>query len=175
MKQVFESARIRYVEVSPELIGDYLVMVNDRENVGRFIGGPHEPYTEEGEIAWVSGKLEENAPVFSMLEKESGRFIGNVELMDADGSEAELGIALTAGMQNKGFGTEAVRAVTEYGMDRLGLERIRLRTRPYNPRAIHVYEKCGFREYDRSEDHIFMEIFRSDAAELRGDTAAGSI
>ena len=24
-------------------------------------------------------------------------------------------------------------------------------------RAIRVYEKCGFREYDRREDHVCME------------------
>ena len=38
MKQVFGSSRISFVEVSESLIPDYLVMVNDYENVNRFIG-----------------------------------------------------------------------------------------------------------------------------------------
>ena len=71
MKQIFESDRIRFVEVSALLIKDYLVMVNDIEHVGSFIGGWHEPFTEEQEIKWVREKLEAKAPVFSMLEKES--------------------------------------------------------------------------------------------------------
>ena len=160
MKQLFESERIRFVEVSELLVADYLVMVNDIENVERFIGSVHEPFTEEQEIRWVHKKLEEKAQVFSMLEKHSGAFIGNIELMDVNDGFAELGIALTAKMQNKGYGTEAVSALTAYGLDRLGLERIFLRTNPANTRAIRVYEKCGFREYDRTDEHVFMELTR---------------
>ena len=160
MKQLFESERIRFVEVSELLVADYLVMVNDIENVERFIGSVHEPFTEEQEIRWVRKKLEEKAQVFSMLEKHSGAFIGNIELMDVNDGFAELGIALTAKMQNKGYGTEAVSALTAYGLDRLGLERIFLRTNPENLRAIRVYEKCGFREYDRTDEHVFMELTR---------------
>ena len=139
---------------------DYLTMVNDIEHVDRFIGGRHEPFTEAKEIRWVRKKLEACAPVFSMLEKKSGRFIGNIALMDAAAAEAELGIAITAEMQNIGHGTEAVSALAEYARVRLGLKRIWLRTNPSNVRAIHVYEKCGFREYDRTEDHVFMELVR---------------
>lgn len=158
MKQIFESERISFVEVSENLIGDYLIMVNDVENVRRFIGGKQEPYTAEQEISWVRGKLENKEPVFSMIEKESGDFIGNIELMDVTGPEGELGIAITAKKQNKGFGTEAILALISYGMVQLGLQRITLRTRFFNSRAIHVYEKCGFREYGRTEDHLCMEI-----------------
>ena len=160
MNQIFESDRIRFVEVSELLVKDYLVMVNDMENVERFLGGAHEPFTEEQEIRWVRGKLEENAQVFSMLEKDSGRFIGNIELMDVNDSVGELGIAITGEKQNMGYGTEAVSALTAYGMDRLGLKRIFLRTNPDNARAIRVYEKCGFRAFDRSDEHIYMEITR---------------
>ena len=156
IKQVFESERIRFVEVSEKLVEDYLVMINDVENVERFIGSVHEPFTAEKEIAWVHKKREEHATVFSMLEKESGEFIGNIELMDAEGPVRELGIALTAAKQGRGFGTEAVRALTAYGLEKLGLERITLRAKPFNARAIHVYEKCGFREYDRTEENICM-------------------
>ena len=162
--QIFESERIRFVEVSERLVGDYLVMVNDMEKVERFLGGAHEPYTAQQEIRWVREKREEKATVFSMLEKESGRFIGNIELMDAEGECGELGIAITAAMQNRGFGTEAVSALTAYGFDRLGLRRIFLRTDPQNAAALRVYEKCGFREYERTEKHVCMEILRRGAA-----------
>ena len=50
MKQVFESSRIRFVEVSEQLVEDYLAMVNDYENVNRFIGGKHEAFTVEQEL-----------------------------------------------------------------------------------------------------------------------------
>ena len=160
MKQVFRSDRISFVEVSELLIDDYLRMVNDYEHVNRFIGGKKKEFTREQELAWVQEKLEEKALVFSMLDKKNGAYIGNIELMDVTDTGAELGIAITACRQEKGYGTEAIRALTGYAMEQLGLERVYLRTNPANARAIHVYEKCGFREYDRSGSHVFMEIKR---------------
>ena len=63
-------------------------------------------------------------------------------------------------MQDRGFGTEAVAAITEYGLKQLGVHRVFLRTGPENARAIHVYTKYGFREYDRTEKHVCMEVVR---------------
>lgn len=158
MRQVFASDSIRYVEVTEALLPDYLAMVNDIARVARFIGRRAEPIPEEEERAWVRGKRAENAPIFSMLEKATGAFIGNVELMDVCGGEAELGIAVTAGMQDRGFGKEAVQAIAAWGRDRLGLKRIALKVYPENARAIHVYEQCGFREYARTDADICMEL-----------------
>ena len=95
-----------------------------------------------------------------MTEKKSGRFIGNVELMGLTETEGELGIALTADMQNRGLGTEAILTLKDYGLRQLGLKRIFLRTNPNNARAIHVYEKCGFTEYARDDAHVYMEALR---------------
>ena len=158
MTTVFTSKNILFVRVSEALVPDYLAMVNDWERVGRLIGSRRDPISEEKERRWVQKKLVEGAPVFSMLERDTGAFIGNIELMDIADGAGELGIAITAAMQDRGYGTEAVSAMVRYGMDTLGLHRIFLKAFPDNARAIHVYEKCGFREYDRTEDDVFMEI-----------------
>lgn len=171
MKQIFESDNISFVQVSESLADDYLVMVNDYENVNRYIGGKNKSYTFEQEIAWVRKQLKEKAAVFSMIEKSSNAFIGNIEFMNLTASEGELGIAVTAKMQNKGYGSEAIRAFVKYGMNQLGLKRIVLRVRPDNERAIHVYEKCGFREYRRDDVHIHMEVSIENKA--GGETYAG--
>lgn len=160
LKQVFESKRIHFVEVSECLVNDYLEMVNDESNYTSFTGGTVKKYTVEQEFNWVHEKLEEKALVFSMIEKASGKFIGNIELMDPTDSEGELGIAITAKMQNVGLGTEAVSALAEYAIHQLGMKRVFLRTNPHNSRAIHVYQKCGFKEYDRTNEHIYMEYNR---------------
>ena len=160
MKQIFESDKISFVEVSECLVNDYLTMVNDYENVNRFIGGKKKSFTVEQELQWVQEKLEEKALVFSMIDKASGRFIGNIELMDPNDSEGELGIAITAEMQDQGHGTEAVLAMVNYAIDHLGLKRVFLRTTPQNARAIRVYEKCGFRKYKQDSEHVYMEVMR---------------
>ena len=156
METVFESAHIRFVRLTEELMEDYLAMVNDIERVAWFIGRRTEPFTLEEEQAFVRGKLAEEEAIFSMLEKESGAFIGNIELMDIADGAGVLGIAITAGMQNRGYGREAIPALIAYGLENLGLERITLNVYPENARAIHVYEKCGFREVSRTESDVCM-------------------
>ncbi len=158
MREIFSSERIRFTEVSERLIPDYLKMVNDYENVNIFLGSAQDSYTEEDEVRWVWEKLDGNAPVFSMMEKETGDFIGNIELMDVADGQGELGIAMTAEKQNRGYGTEAIRALTSYAAQRMGVRRIFLRADPRNLRALHVYGKCGFREYDRTEKDVYMEL-----------------
>ena len=160
MKHIFESDRISFVEVSEYLVNDYLTMVNDYENVSRFIGGKKKAFTAEQEIQWVREKLEEEALVFSMIDKSSERFIGNIELMDPNDSEEELGIAITGEMQDQGYGTEAVLGMLKYAIDQLDLKRVFLRTNPQNTRAIRVYEKCGFRKYKQDLEHVYMEVLR---------------
>lgn len=159
MTPIFTSERIDFVPVSEDLVPDYLAMINDRERVGRFIGRT-EPITAEQDRRWVQKKLAEKAPVFSMVERATGAFIGNIELMDVADGAGEMGIAITAAMQEQGYGSEAIPAFVRYAMDDLGLSRVYLKAFPFNARAIHVYEKCGFREYDRTEDDVFMEILR---------------
>lgn len=158
MQPIFESENISFVRVSEKLLPDYLAMVNDWERVGKLIGSRRDLISEEKERRWVQKKLAEGAALFSMLEKDTGAFIGNIELMDIADGAGELGIAVTAAMQDRGYGTEAVRAMVDYGMDTLGLRRVFLKVFPDNARAIRVYEKCGFREYDRTEDDVFMGV-----------------
>ena len=158
MEAIFESENIIYVRPSLDLVPEYLEMVNDIENVARFIGDRREPLTEQDEIKYISDKMDNEATMFSMIEKKTNRFIGNIEFFNRVFEEAEWGIVITTGMQNKGYGKEALKRSVEYGFDNLGLTRIYLSVYANNPRAIHVYEECGFKEYDRTDVDIFMEI-----------------
>ena len=141
-----------------ELIPEYLVMVNDIEHVARFIGDRREPYTLEEEQEYMRGKIEGGAAMYSMIEKSTGKFIGNTEFFDRRENDAEWGICITYSMQDKGFGKEALKRMISYGFSELGLERIRLSVFVDNPRAVHVYESCGLKEYHRNKIDIFMDI-----------------
>ena len=160
MERVFESDRIFFVIPTEELLNDYLEMVNDIENVARFIGRRREPYTAEEERSFIQSKIDEGATMYSMIEKSSGDFIGNIEFMNVKDGTAELGIAITASKHCLGYGVEAIRRLLEYGFHKLGLKRVFLKVYPENKRAIHVYEKCGFVIYNCTETDIFMEILK---------------
>lgn len=158
MNTIFESENINFIRPTMELVPEYLEMVNDIDNVAKYIGERREPYTEEEERDYIKDKMDNDATMFSMIEKESGKFIGNIEFFNRTEDEAEWGVVITTAMQNKGYGKEALKRSIDYGFNELGLSRIVLVVYVGNPRAIHVYEQCGFREYDRNEVDVFMEI-----------------
>ena len=158
MELQFESDNIIYIRPTFDLIPEYLKMVNDIENVARFIGERREPLSEEDENKYMKDKIDNKAEMFSMIEKNSGKLIGNIEFFNLVFGEAEWGIVITYDMRGKGYGTEALKWSVRYGFDVLGLDRIYLGVYADNPRAFHVYEKCGFKEYDRNDVDIFMEI-----------------
>lgn len=162
---VFCSSHINFVNVSEELIDDYLVMVNDKETQ-RFLTHEERVYTREDEINWVKAKLEKKAYVFSMIDKDTDEFIGNIELMDVENKSAEVGICITKSMQDKYYGTEALQRLIEYSFNELGLEKLTAIVFSSNPRSIHTTEKVGFRrsfvlEKDNGVDDIHFVLERS--------------
>ena len=160
---VFESDNIEYVNLSEELVSDYLEMVNDFENVRRYISKDLVKFSYESELAWVKKKLDNKDLCFSMIEKSTKKFIGNIELMDVHEKQAELGIAITASMQGKGYGSEAIRSLLRYAFKQLELEYIYLNVYKINQRAMSCYEKVGFKRYDYDNEHtIYMKIKREN-------------
>lgn len=162
MKNLLKSPRIEYVQVNMNLLDDYLILVNDYEHVGKFIGRDNTTIDANKEANWVNSKINENAIIFSMIEKSTNEFIGNIELMDSNSTQGELGIAITKKKQNLGYGKEAISTFLDYCFNDLKLERVFLKAFPFNSRAIHVYEECGFTKYDQNETSIFMQILKKD-------------
>lgn len=78
--------------------------------------------------------------------------------------------------RNKGYGTEAIKLMLEYGFKYLNLNNIKLDLMEFNERALACYKKCGFKEYGRRRkcnfingkyyDTIEMDIL---AEEFQGD------
>ena len=143
---LLQSQNIDYVELSKELIDDYLEMANN-SNINKLIHGKEKFYSYEDEINWINNKLEEKAIIFSMIERMTGKFIGNVEFMHVTEADAEIGISITEDYQNKHYGTETLKTMIDFGFNRLGLEEINLIVFSHNLRAIHCYKKLGFIEY----------------------------
>lgn len=86
----------------------------------------------------------------AIVDRATGRLVGEVVLneWDAAASSCNLRILVGAEGRDRGLGTDAVRLVTAYGLDVLGLHRITLSVFAFNPRARRVYEKVGFRHVE---------------------------
>ncbi len=158
---VFESENISYVKLNKKLVNDYLTMVND-PNVANKISHETRVYTQEEELSWVDAKLQKGALCFSMIEKQTGDFIGNIEIMHIHDHIGELGISITPKKQDQHYGTEAIQTLLKYAYETLNLEGMELNVYSTNPKAIHCYEKVGFIQdgVGKTEEDIHMKISR---------------
>lgn len=78
----------------------------------------------------------------------AGRMVGEVVLneIDEDNASANIRIAIwEPDARGKAYGTEAMRLLTGFGFEQVGLHRIELGVYAFNPRAIRAYEKVGYK------------------------------
>ena len=77
----------------------------------------------------------------------SDRHIGLCMLFNQTPTEVELGIRIgEKDCWDKGYGTDAVKALTTYCFYTMDVNLVWLKVLPLNTRAIRCYEKCGFVE-----------------------------
>jgi RimJ/RimL family protein N-acetyltransferase len=113
--------------------------------------------------------------IFSIVPLDGQTAIGNVSLRDIDqlNGSAELAIVVNdPRLLGKGYGTDAVNAILDFGFGELRLERIRLQVFDFNTRAVRSYEKSGFQtdavqrkaRFHRGTHHdvLMMSILRDD-------------
>ncbi|MBN1151132.1 GNAT family N-acetyltransferase [candidate division WOR-3 bacterium] len=123
-------------------------------------------------------KLSKENSVFAIVENNSNKLIGNCGLHNIDfiNRKAVLGIFIgDKNFWNRGFGTEAVNLLLDYGFNALNLNSVMLVVKEFNKRAIKCYEKCGFKTIgSRREasivaggkyDEIMMDILAGEFTE----------
>jgi RimJ/RimL family protein N-acetyltransferase len=90
--------------------------------------------------------------------REDDRHIGNIHLTDIDwiSRHGHLGMFIgEAQYQSKGYGQQALRLMLRHAFRDLGLHRVCLVVLDDNPRALRVYEKCGFVVEGRLRQHVY--------------------
>jgi RimJ/RimL family protein N-acetyltransferase len=127
--------------------------------VTRYIGG--KPSTPED----VWGRLLRYAGHWSLMgygywaieEKSFGRFIGEAGFADFKrditpslGNDPEIGWALAPVAHGKGYATEVVAALLEWGDANLASKRTVCLIHPDNSPSIYVAKKCGYKEFART-------------------------
>jgi RimJ/RimL family protein N-acetyltransferase len=99
---------------------------------------------------------------FTVEERGTGRLVGDVGLNRADGepSVIKVGYTIAPEFQGRGYGTEAVRALVGYALERLGADVVRAYTDAENAASIRVAEKVGMRVVERFEGREGGEVWR---------------
>jgi RimJ/RimL family protein N-acetyltransferase len=142
------------------------------------------PMSEAAESGWFDRMLAAQGTTdyhFVICLLADDRPIGTIGLHEIswkDGT-ADFGIAIgEKGEWNKGYGTDALRAISDFGFGSLRLERIGLFVYAGNDGARRVYEKAGFvhegtlrrAHFARGEHHDVhvMSLLRSEWTEQPG-------
>lgn len=142
---VFESDNIIYIKMSELLIDEYLNMYNNEE-IQRSLF--KKLYSHEEILNWIKKQLgNKRSYLFSMIEKITGEYIGNVEIIPTNKDKVgEISISVIPSKQNKHFGSEAIKNTLKYAFEVLNFEGMELYVYTNNLKAIRCYENAGFKK-----------------------------
>lgn len=148
------------IYLSPRNIEDvekYTKWLNDFETTD-YTGRSGALVTLEAEKEYLEKHINDEA-TFGIIELKTDKLIGSISLEKINyiSRRATLGIFIgDKDTRNKGYGTEAIRLILDYGFNYLNLNNIQLDVMEFNERAIACYKKCGFKEYGRRRKSEFV-------------------
>jgi RimJ/RimL family protein N-acetyltransferase len=114
--------------------------------------------TREEEIEWVATNLKrlEKDEHMCVVAEVDGHMVGSTEIKPRFGRlkhYGTLGISLKAGYRESGIGQEMLREIEKHA-PRLGIKYLALEVFGSNERAIHVYEKIGYKRVGSYPDGV---------------------
>lgn len=124
-------------------------LAGDRAIADTTLAIPH-PYPEGAAEEWIAthapGYADRTLATFAITLRDGGALAGAIGLIIVpDHARAELGYWVGVPYWNRGYATEAGRALLEFGFDVLGLHRIQAHYLIRNPASGRVLEKIGMR------------------------------
>lgn len=165
---------VRLEPLTAAVLADYLAAIEDPEATR--LTGTHATFTPEDIEKWLRTRSDHHDRAdWAILRAEDGAFLGEAVLndLDPDNGSASYRVWLAGpNVFGHGYGTEVTRMIIDYAFGQVGLHRLALEVFEHNPRAQHVYEKCGFTVEGRLRQALLWEGRRYDAlvmAMLRTD------
>ncbi len=159
--------------INLEDIDKYTEWINDLE-IAINLGSAAEVFNQEKEKEMLE-KLTKEGHHFGIVEESSDELLGNCGLFDLDKIHKTGEFGIFIGNRNywdKGYGSEAIKLLLDYGFNILNLHNISLSVYSFNKRAINCYQKLGFKIIgNRREareiagqkyDEIYMDILASE-------------
>ena len=146
-------------------LDEIMKWVNDLE-VTKYLSSLIFPVSRLEEEKYLEKMMTKNKEQKNLvIEDKEGHYIGQVTLDHINWKDrnAELGIVI--GNRNnwgKGYGTEAIKLVLNYGFHQMNLYNIYLWVFEYNHRGIRCYEKCGFKkDGELRKSHFYQGKFHN--------------
>lgn len=106
-----------------------------------YLDGMAEQWIKTHKPSWQEGTLS----TFAIVLRKSSSLIGAISLMGLDGHNGELGYWIGVDHWDKGYCTEACKAVIDFGFKNLSLSRIHARHLSRNPASGKVMLNSGLK------------------------------
>jgi RimJ/RimL family protein N-acetyltransferase len=141
---------IRLEPVTQEHHAPMRALTEDDE-VRRFTRVPQDGVDDDWVATWIEryerGWDDGTRVAFAILDRETGAFLGFAGAVDLelDARQAELGYMTSPAARGRGAATRALRLLTRWCLDELGLERLELMIDAANAGSIRVAERSGYR------------------------------
>ena len=113
----------------------------------------------ENEKAFMNDLIKDHN--YSIIDLETEELIGNCGFFDIDhiNQTSETGIFIgNKKFWDKGYGTEALSLLIDYGFKALNFHNIMLRVYEYNKGAIKSYEKIGFKYIGKRREALYRNL-----------------
>ena len=137
----------------------YLSWLNDPEVTRYTETGTFPTTAEDLDNYYRSVQTSKNDVILAIVDKKSGRHIGNVKLGPIHWLHRTATFGILIGEKEfwgKGVGVEATRLMVEYGFSRLNLHRIDLGVFAEHEAAVRCYEQVGFKVEGRMREDLFQ-------------------
>ena len=149
------------VYLSPINLDDlemYTKWMNDIKVVGN-LGNYHRMFNLSTEKSALED-LTKDGQNYAIILNDGDLLIGGIGLADLNHIYRTATVGLFIGEaehRGKGFGTEAMHLIIEYGFKTLNLHNIMLTVRSDNMQAIACYKKVGFTEFGRRREARYVD------------------
>src|SRR6202020_2233503 len=122
------------------------------------VAPPSEAAAKEQVAKWCANQ--DDALGFAVVALDDPQpLVGGINLWGGKAKDrcATIGIALGREYLGRGYGTDAMRVIVDYGFREMGLHRIQLGVAPFTPAGIRAYEKAGFVEEGRLRESVLHD------------------
>ena len=155
-----EGEKVYLSPMNLEDIEKYVKWMNDFSTTDG-LGSSSKVTTFESERAWLINNMDKKEQQFAIVLKETDKLIGNCGSCDINHLHQKGEVGLFIGEEenrSKGYGTEALSLLVEYGFNYLNLKNIMLKVFSFNKRAIKSYEKIGFKVFGKRTEDYYLKI-----------------
>lgn len=130
------------------------------EEVNRYLEGNTNTISEAEEyINWIIHTFEQGTDIrWGIVEKESNKLIGDCGLgnIHEPKRSTEIGFMLAKEYWNKGYMSEVLSGILDYGFNKLELHRIQGWAHPFNVASCKVMTKQGFKKEGTLREYIYV-------------------